>query len=101
MKRWSPMSRWAATLFVLAALAAPAAAQEDDDPSSSRAESFQAADGPNTENIPGGALMIGAYGTAFILVLGYVVSLGFRQSATAKDIAALKAEIDAGRDPED
>ena len=62
------MKRLAAVLFVLAALAAPAAAQEDE--GSGRSESFQAADGPNTENIPGGALRIGAYGTAFALVLG-------------------------------
>lgn len=89
------MKRFAFVLFVLAALAAPAAAQEEDD-GSGRSESFQAAEGPNTENIPGGALMIGAYGTAFALVLGYVVSLGFRQSATAQEIASLKEEIDAG-----
>ncbi len=87
--------------FLLALLVAPGAlseaAAQDEDPSASRADTFQAAEGPNTENIPGGGLMVGAYGTVFALVLGYVVSIGFRQAGTQRELDALRAELDAGR----
>ena len=82
-------------LLTLSLLAAPAAAQ-DEDPGASRSETFEAAEGPNTENIPGGALMIGAYGAMFVLLLGYVVSIGYRQTQTARELSSLKAEIGAG-----
>lgn len=88
--------------FILALSAAPAifapgASAQEEDPAESRAESFQAAEGPNTENIPGGALMVAAYGACFVLVLGYVVSLGYRQAQTARELASLRAEVEAGR----
>lgn len=97
----------AALLVALSAMAAPSLAQDGDDPTSSRSEAFEAAEGPNTENIPGGALMVGAYGAAFVLLLGYVASIGFRQARTARELASLRAEIGAaeargpaGRDDE-
>ncbi|MGE0789125.1 MAG: hypothetical protein AB7S26_25860 [Sandaracinaceae bacterium] len=68
-------------------------AQDDEDPGASRSTEFEAATGPNTENIPGGALMVGAYGAILALLIAYVVSIGFRQSQTGKEIASLRGEI--------
>lgn len=87
--------------LLLAALVtlAPAALAlaQDDDPGQSRAATFEAAQGARTEEIPGGALMVGAYGVVWILVLGYVVWLGFKQSGTARELERLRQDLDTAR----
>ena len=82
-------------LVALLSLPAFALAQEgEEDPLEDRAETFEAAEpGAQTENIPGGMLLIVAYGIAWITVLGYVVSLGFRQAKTAGDLERLRQDL--------
>ncbi|MEC7521391.1 MAG: CcmD family protein [Myxococcota bacterium] len=82
-------------LFVLGLSLSPltALAQDGEDAGESRAETFQAAEGAQTENIPGGMLMVGAYGVTLVLVLGYVVSIGMRQARTARELERLRADL--------
>lgn len=83
-----------ALLFLL--LAAPVLGQEEEDPAASRAESFEAAEpGAQTEDVPGGALMVGAYGAVWVLVLGYVMAIGFRHAKTARELEQLREDIGA------
>ncbi len=60
----------AASMLYLAVLVSPALAQEDVD--ESRATSFQAVEGAQREDVPGGPLLIGAYGVTLLLLVGYV-----------------------------
>jgi CcmD family protein len=73
-----------------------AAAQGD--AAESRAATFEAAEGAQTEDVPGGSLLVGAYGVIWVLLLGYVVSLAFRQARTASDLERLRQDLEA-RDP--
>ena len=94
----SALAAWlllAPLLFGSAALLAPAvlnpgaaSAQEELDPAEAR-----------TENIPGGMLMVVAYGIVFACVLGYVFSIGFRQAGTARELERLRRDIESA-DPD-
>jgi len=73
---------------VMPALAFAQDAAED------RAETFEAAEpGAQTENVPGGMLLVGAYGVIWALMMGYVVSIGFRQARTAKELDRLREDL--------
>lgn len=74
------------------------AAAQDEDAAEERAMAFEASEGAQTENIPGGALMIAAYGVVWWLVLGYVVHLGFQQSSTSQDIERLRRDLKAAEE---
>jgi hypothetical protein len=80
------------------ALAQDEAGDDSEDPGESRAAAFEAADGAQTENIPGGALMVAAYGVIFLLVLGYVISIGYRQAQIGADVARLQRDLES-KDP--
>ncbi len=84
-----------ALLIAVAALPLCAAAQDDEvDPAEERAQTFEAAaEGAQTENVPGGLLMVAAYGVIWVLVLGYVGSLGIRQARTAADLERLRQDL--------
>ena len=71
---------------------ASATAQEDEGPESME---FQAVDGPNTEDVPGGMLMVAAYGTVLLLLVGFVARIGMMQSKTRADIARLERSLAA------
>ena len=83
---------FAFTLVVGAGFVSAASAQEPD-AAEDRAMAFEAADGAQTENIPGGGLLIGAYGIVWLVVLGYVLSLGYRQARTRDDIERLRRDL--------
>jgi hypothetical protein len=72
---------------------APAARAQEDagaiDPAQDRATEFVAVDGAVAEDVPGGPLLVGAYGLVLLVVLGYVLRLGFLQAATARDLDRL------------
>mgnify|MGYP006283643547 CR=1 FL=1 len=92
----------AGALAVLLALPGVAAAQPPADGAPSgesaaeeRAMAFEAAEGARTENVPGGTLLIVAYGVVWLLVLGYVVSLGYRQARTRDEIQRLRQDLAA------
>lgn len=80
------------------ALATGAAAQDasaQENPAESRAATFEAARGAQTEDVPGGALLIAAYGVIFLLVLGFVGSIAVRQARTQRELAQLRQDIQA------
>jgi hypothetical protein len=90
-----------AGLFALA-LSAPmttAHAQDgggaaSDDPAEARSATFQAVEGAVQEDIPGGPLLVGAYGVILALVLGYVLHLARLQSQTTRDLARLRTAVE-------
>ena len=84
----------APTVYCARALAQDEGA-DSEDAEESRAAAFEAADGAQTENIPGGGLMVAAYGVIFVLVLGYVVSIGYRQAQIGADIARLQKDLES------
>ena len=93
-------------IALASALALPALALAQDepaeDPLEDRAETFEAAEpGAQTENIPGGTLMVVAYDIAWVLVLGYVVSIGFRQARTQRDLERLRNDLGPRRADEE
>lgn len=83
------------TLIAAAPAGAVLAQDEQAEGAGGPSVAFEAARGPNVEQVPGGALMVGAYGVVFVLLLGYVVSLGFRQARIARDLARLRDDITA------
>jgi len=54
-----------------------------------RQASFQQVTGPQVEDVPGGALLIGAYGVAWLLVVFYLWRLAGLSRRTAADVDAL------------
>ncbi|MBX3271393.1 MAG: CcmD family protein [Sandaracinaceae bacterium] len=82
----------AGALAALSALPLGALAQEQS-AGEERAMTMEAATGAQTENIPGGMLMVVAYGVVWALVFGYVGWLGMRQSKLAGDLARLSDDI--------
>jgi CcmD family protein len=91
------------TLMLAVALGvsvAPAALAQDgepdaeaEDPAEERATAFRAVEGPVTEDVPGGALMIAAYAAIWILVFGYVFRLGRISARTAADVSRLERSL--------
>lgn len=51
---------------------------QDGDPGSDRSETFVPVEGPQVEDVPGGALMVGAYALVWLLVFGYIFMLSRR-----------------------
>ncbi|MCA9601538.1 MAG: hypothetical protein R3A78_03490 [Polyangiales bacterium] len=78
----------------LGAGAGVAMAQPEDDgaesPADQRATSFQAVKGPTKETIPGGTLLVVAYGVVWLLVFGYVLRVGRLERRTAADLERLE-----------
>ena len=86
-----------ATFMALAPLATAFAQEEEprrETAAESRATSFQAVQGPSAEDVPGGPLLLGAYGTILVLLLTYVAWLGRLQSTTARDLDRLQKALD-------
>ncbi|HEY8431918.1 MAG TPA: hypothetical protein VIL20_26255, partial [Sandaracinaceae bacterium] len=79
----SRLLRGLRALWFVLVLALPAAAlAQDESAAESRAATFEAARGAQLEEIPGGGLLVAAYGAALVLLLVYVVSMAFRQAST-------------------
>ncbi len=82
------------TFALTAVVAAPVLAQEAEPTEAEaspegRETSFQNVTGPQVEDVPGGALMLGAYGVAWFLVLAYVLRLAALNRRTAGEVDAL------------
>ena len=94
---------WGRAAALLAFSAAPfvALAQDSDDdvdPAEERAMAMEAAEpGAQTENVPGGTLMVSGYAVVWVLVLGYVLSLGFRQAKIQGDLSRLRDDIEKAK----
>ena len=75
-----------------AGVAAPAFAQED--VAAARSTAFQAVEGARPEdNVPGGKLLVSAYGVVLLLLVGYVARLGLLQRKTSADVERLTGVI--------
>lgn len=85
-----------AVLGLALTLGSAGAAAQDSEEAAGRGAAFEAADEGATENIPGGLLMVGAYGFLLVLLFGYVASLGFRQAATNRELLRLREDLGAG-----
>jgi CcmD family protein len=85
--------------LTLSFVAAPLAlAQEGEDaasvdPSEERSTEFRAVEGPVTEDVPGGMLMVVAYASIWILIFGYVFRLGRMSARTAADVRRLERSL--------
>lgn len=98
MSRLSMFARAFALASVLGVLgaAAPLAAQ-DPDPDDGTSMAFRPVDASEVEDVDGGALMVAAYGTIFILLLGYVLYLARIQAGTSAELARLRKAIETQR----
>jgi len=90
------MKTWIRTLG-LALWLAGSAAQAQEGADESRATTFQAVEGPQKESVPGGALLVTAYGLVLAALLGYVVRLGLMQRRTSADVERLSALLEQKR----
>jgi hypothetical protein len=93
----------AAAVVLPGSLTLRAQAQEAaDDPSKdaaeSRATSFQAVEGSQKDEVPGGSLMVGAYAFVLLVLVGYVGRLGALQSRTARELERLTRAIERAKE---
>lgn len=87
------------TLLAFVSLCAPSFAPKAfaEDVGESRAATFQAVEGARGEQVPGGPLMVSAYGVVMVLLVAYVARLGLLQRKTAADVERLSAAISRAR----
>lgn len=70
------------------------AAEREESAAESRGTSFQAVEGPSAEQVPGGPLLVAAYGTVLTLLFGYVAWLARLQATTSRDLARLRSALE-------
>jgi CcmD family protein len=93
----APLSALAGLVVATMLLFAPlASAQEQVDPAEERSATFRAVEGPQTEDVPGGALLVAAYAVVWTLVLLYVLRLGRSQDKLGRDVERLERSLAAG-----
>jgi CcmD family protein len=80
-----------------AAEAAQVPPSEAEDAEDSRATSFQAVQGAQAEQVPGGGLLVAAYAVVLVLLLGYVARLGMMNKKTQGEVERLTRALDAHR----
>jgi len=83
----------AATQLVAAQDTPTADAPTAADPESDRAQSFRAMTGPATEDVPGGALLIGAYALVWLFVLLLILRIGSVSRRVGIDLARLEQSL--------
>lgn len=71
-------------------------ADEHEDAGESRATSFRAVDGAVREDVPGGMLVVGAYGAIAALLLFFLLRQQSQLRELDARIVALRGEIDRG-----
>ncbi|HEX5655687.1 MAG TPA: hypothetical protein VFX59_00760 [Polyangiales bacterium] len=90
-----PIRAWALGLGLLLS-SAVAVAQED--AAESRSATFQAVQGNVKEDVPGGPLLIAAYGTILVVLCAYVARLGLLQRKNGEELERLARAVErAGR----
>lgn len=94
----------AALLLALALHVGPALAQDDskqDDPTEdaaeSRSTSFQAVEGKQREQVPGGPLVVYAYGFVLLSLIVYVARLGSLNAKNRGELERLTQAVERGR----
>ena len=83
--------RWLVLLGALQMGAAVAVAQDEEDPAAARQTVYRAVDGPQMEDVPGGALLVAAYGAAWVLSLGFMWRVGRLHVQNARELADLRS----------
>lgn len=89
--RASTVALW---LGLTLSLAGSARAQED--AAESRSTSFQAVQGPNKEDVPGGPLLVYAYAFIMVALVAYVARLGSLQSKNRAELERLTRALEHG-----
>ena len=77
--------------------AKPAEGADGKDAAESRATAFQAVEGPQKEQVPGGALLVSTYAFVLVLLVAYVARLGSLQSRTAAEVERLTRALERGK----
>ena len=93
----------ASTVFIApSSLAQDEAAEPDstsepatEDPAEERATQFVGVRGPDTENVPGGALLLAAYAIVWVLLFVFLLRMRGIQRQTADELERLSAELRA------
>ncbi len=85
------------TMALAWVLALPALAHGQEGVDESRATTFQAVEGPQKENVPGGPLVVAAYGFVLATLVAYVVRLSFMQRKTSAEVDRLVALLEQKR----
>ncbi len=77
------------------ACSTPAGAQEaeGETPSEARAAQFVGVEGAVAEDVPGGPLLIGAYGVAWLFLFLYIFRVGRLQGAANQTLAELERRL--------
>ncbi len=70
-------------------------------PAADRAASFRAVQGPQAEQVPGGMLLVVAYGLIWVLLLLFVIRLGRKHAATSAELERLSRVLEAASDRRD
>jgi CcmD family protein len=95
------LRRAATTVFVFGALwlapggsdlATPSVAAAQD-ASEERSQSFKAVEGAVKEDVPGGPLLVAAYGAIWVLVLGYLFRIVLLQQRSAAELQRLEQAL--------
>jgi hypothetical protein len=71
----------------------PSAVREE--AAESRSATFEAVTGAQQEDVPGGPLLVAAYGAVLVLVLGYVLYLGGLTAGASRDLERLERAVRA------
>ena len=83
----------------MGAMAQPPAQEGQEEPENSRAAQFRAVQGADAEEVPGGTLMVAAYGVMWFFVAAYVGRLGLLRDRNTRRLMELeKAMGEAPRD---
>lgn len=77
----------------------PDRVREDQDPASQRGAAFERVTGATRENVPGGKLLVIAYGVVWVTVFGYVIAQWRRQSRVRDDLTRLEKALEEERKP--
>lgn len=72
----------------------PPSDQEADEAADSRATGFRAVSGAQVEDVPGGMMLVGAYGAIAVLLLVFLLRQQSQLRELGSRITALRAEID-------
>ena len=72
----------------------PSAEDEADEAADSRATGFRAVSGAQVEDVPGGLMLVGAYGAIAVLLLLFLLRQQSQLRELGGRITALRAEID-------
>lgn len=76
---------------------AQAKPEKGESPAESRSAEFEAVEGaPPGQDVPGGPLLVGAYGVAWLLLLLFVLRMGRLHAKTMRDVERLERTLDRG-----